>query len=141
MPIASGVSIAAYFEAFGACGKAFSPFIALFVAMVISPLFAVLIKGRDHLARPDGLDEPLLDADGLPSAAVPTCAVCATDFERPGMAARPFHRGAICSLCRSLEKDCRDSCKRGAGAAGPAALGLPTVRTGDGPAHGGRVTG
>ncbi|MGW2953192.1 hypothetical protein [Streptomyces eurythermus] len=107
MPIASGVSIAAYFEAFGACGKAFSPFIALFVAMVLSPLFAVVIKGRDHLARPDGLDEPLLDADGLPSAAVPTCAVCATDFERPGMAARPFHRGAICSLCRSLEKDCR----------------------------------
>ncbi|MEU3958045.1 hypothetical protein AB0F45_38290 [Streptomyces achromogenes] len=128
MLIASGVSIAAYFEAFGAYGKAFSPFIALFLAMALSPLFAVLTKGRYYLARPDTLDEPLLGADGLPSAAVLTCAVCATDFERPDMAGCPFHQGPVCSLCCSLEKDCHDSCKRGAGAPGPVALGLPAVR-------------
>ncbi|GAA2237207.1 hypothetical protein GCM10010360_72960 [Streptomyces nogalater] len=142
MLIASGVSIAAYFDAFGAYGKAFSPFIALFLAMALSPLFAVLTRGRYYLARPDGLDEPLLGADGLLSAAVLTCTVCATGFERPDMAGCPFHQGPVCSLCCSLEKDCHDSCKRGAGAPGPVALGLPTVRTGDGPAPGvaGRVT-
>ncbi|MGJ5749600.1 purine-cytosine permease-like protein [Streptomyces puniciscabiei] len=127
MLIASAVSIAAYFDAFG---KAFSPFIALFLAMVLSPLFAVLTKGKYYIARADVLDEPLLGPDGLPSAATLTCSVCATGFERPDMAGCPFHHGAICSLCCSLEKDCHDTCKAG-GAAGPVALGLPAVRAQD----------
>jgi hypothetical protein len=32
------------------------------------------------------------------------------------MAACPFHNGAICSLCCSLEKNCHDVCKVEAGA-------------------------
>ncbi|MFJ8490127.1 hypothetical protein ACIRBZ_17465 [Streptomyces sp. NPDC094038] len=126
MLIASAVSIAAYFNAFGAYGKAYSPFIALFLAMVLSPLFAVLTKGKYYIARVDDLEEPLLGADGLPSAATLTCTVCATDFERPDVANCPFHSGAICSLCCSLEKDCHDSCK-----SGPVALAMPTVRSAD----------
>lgn len=66
MLIASAVSIAAYFKAFGDYGKAYSPFIALFLAMVLSPLFAYLTKGKYYIARLDDLEEPLLDADGLP---------------------------------------------------------------------------
>ncbi|MCE0448115.1 hypothetical protein LT493_43555 [Streptomyces tricolor] len=52
MLIASAVSVAAYFEAFGAYGKAFSPFLALFLAMALSPLLAVLTRGP-LLHRPD----------------------------------------------------------------------------------------
>ncbi|MFF4291850.1 hypothetical protein ACFY0R_42265, partial [Streptomyces sp. NPDC001633] len=126
MLIASAVSIAAYFNAFGAYGKAYSPFIALFLAMVLSPLFAVLTKGKYYIARVDDLEEPLLGPDGLPSAVTLTCTVCATDFERPDVAGCPFHSGAICSLCCSLEKDCHDSCKTG-----PVALAMPTVRSAD----------
>jgi hypothetical protein len=130
MLIASAVSIAAYFNAFGDYGKAYSPFIALFLAMVLSPLFAVLTKGKYYIARVDDLEEPLLGTDGLPSAVTLTCTVCTTDFERPDVANCPFHSGAICSLCCSLEKDCHDSCKSGAGT-GPVALAMPTVRSAD----------
>ncbi|WP_035844190.1 purine-cytosine permease family protein [Kitasatospora azatica] len=126
MLIASAISIAAYFNAFGDYGKAFSPFIALFIAMVLSPLLAVLTKGKYYIARTDDQDEPLFLENGLLSATILTCTVCTEDFERPDIAGCPFHAGAICSLCCSLEKDCHDSCKQPAGT-GPVHLGLPTV--------------
>jgi purine-cytosine permease-like protein len=129
MLAASAVSIVAYFGAFGSYGKAFSPFIALFLAMALSPLLAVLTKGRYYIARTDDLDEPLIGADGLLSAATLTCTVCAEDFERPDIAGCPFHQGAICSLCCSLEKDCHDSCKKGGAGTGPVDLALPTLRS------------
>jgi purine-cytosine permease-like protein len=131
MLIASAVSIAAYFEAFGDYGKAYSPFIALFLAMVLSPLFAYLTKGKYYIARLDDLAEPLLDADGYPSAVILNCTVCTTDFERPDVANCPFHSGPICSLCCSLEKDCHDSCKSAPGATGPVDLSMPAVRAAD----------
>ncbi|WTJ96506.1 hypothetical protein OG607_10205 [Streptomyces sp. NBC_01537] len=127
MLVASAVSIAAYFNAFGDYGKAFSPFIALFIAMALSPLLAYLTKGKYYIARTDDQDEPLFLEDGLLSAVTLTCAVCAEEFERPDMAGCPFHSGAICSLCCSLEKDCHDSCKSGPGATGPVDLAMPTV--------------
>jgi hypothetical protein len=34
-----------------------------------------------------------------------------TEFERPDMASCPFHQGAVCSLCCSLDKQCHDMCK------------------------------
>jgi hypothetical protein len=125
MLIASAISIIAYFNAFGSYGKAFSPFIALFIAMALSPLFALLTKGKYYIARTDDQDEPLFLEDGLLSDAILTCAVCAEDFERPDMAGCPFHLGAICSLCCSLEKDCHDSCK--SPASGPVDLAMPAV--------------
>jgi purine-cytosine permease-like protein len=131
MLIASAVSIAAYFDAFGDYAKAYSPFIALFLAMVLSPLFAYLTKGKYYIARLDDLAEPLLDADGLPSAVILNCTVCTTDFERPDVANCPFHSGPICSLCCSLEKDCHDSCKSAPGATGPVDLAMPAVRSAD----------
>jgi hypothetical protein len=120
------VSIAAYFHAFGAYGKAFSPFIALAVAMVLSPLFAVLTKGRYYIARLDEQEEPLFRADGLLSDVTLACVVCEEEFERPDVAGCPFHTGTICSLCCSLDKNCHDACK--SAAPGPVALGLPSVR-------------
>jgi hypothetical protein len=97
--------------------------------MALSPLLAVLTKGRYYIARTDDLDEPLIGADGLLSAATLTCTVCAEDFERPDIAGCPFHQGAICSLCCSLEKDCHDSCKKGGAGTGPVDLALPTLRS------------
>jgi len=126
MLVASAVSIVAYFDAFGAYAKAFSPLIALGIAMVLSPVLAYATKGKYYIARVDELDEPLL-VDGLPSAAELTCSVCADAFERPDMASCPFHQGPVCSLCCSLEASCHDACKKAG--AGPVELGMPVAAT------------
>jgi purine-cytosine permease-like protein len=114
MLIASVVSIAAYFDVFGAYAKAFSPLIALVIAMAATPLLALATRGKYYIARPDDLAAP----DGEL-----TCVVCGDTFERPDMATCPHHDGAICSLCCSLEKKCHDSCKK-AGQDGPVSLAL-----------------
>src|SRR3954453_17257037 len=111
MLIASVVSILAFYNWFGEYPQAFSPFIAIGLAFVLSPLFAVLTKGKYYIARPDTLDTPML-VDGQLSAEVLTCTVCQIDFERPDVAGCPFHAGAICSLCCSLDKQCHDMCKQ-----------------------------
>ena len=128
MLIASAISIAAYFGAFGDYAAAYSPFIALVLAMILSPLFALVTKGKYYIARTDDLPEPLFGADGRLSAATLRCVVCSEEFERPDVAGCPHHQGAICSLCCSLEKDCHDSCKTTSGA-GPVDLATPTVRS------------
>ncbi len=138
MLIASAVSIAAYFGAFGAYGKAFSPFVALVLAMVLSPLFAVVTKGRYYIARVDDLGESHMVAAHMAEVHMGEphmsdtpitldCTVCDTAFERPDMAHCPFHQGTVCSLCCSLEKDCHDRCKS-EGTGGPVELAAPTLR-------------
>jgi hypothetical protein len=122
MLVASAVSIAAYYNAFGAYAKAFSPLIALGIGIVLSLVLAYATKGRYYIARTDEMDARLI-VDGQLSAATLTCTVCADTFERPDMAGCPFHEGAICSLCRSLEKDCQNACKK----TGPVDLGIPAV--------------
>ncbi len=125
MMIASVVSIVAYYNAFGPDAKAFSPLIALVIAMVLSPLLAWATKGKYYIARPDELHPPMITEEGLLSAAELDCVTCGDAFERPDMAACPHHEGTICSLCCSLEKACHDSCKKPA--SGPVSLGMPTV--------------
>jgi purine-cytosine permease-like protein len=124
MLVGSAVSITAFFGAFGELAKAFSPFIAIALAFVLSPVIAIATKGRYYLARTDELEEPLFTDGRLLSAASLTCVVCDTAYERPDMAACPFHDGPICSLCCSLDGTCHDMCK----SAGPADLGMPGVR-------------
>jgi purine-cytosine permease-like protein len=145
MLIASVVSIAAYFDVFGAYAKAFSPLIALVIAMAATPLLALATRGKYYIARPDDLaaadgeltaraGEAGARAGGLTARAEElaalavraselTCVVCGDTFERPDMATCPHHDGAICSLCCSLEKKCHDSCKK-AGQDGPVSLAL-----------------
>ena len=115
MMVASAVSISAFFGAFGALARAYSPFLALAIAFVLSPVICVLTRGRYYLARPDDLDPPLKDPDGALSTVVLECTSCGTGFERPDMASCPFHGGAICSLCCSLETRCGEMCKQPAG--------------------------
>ena len=127
MLIASAVSIAAYFNAFGAYAKAFSPLIALAIALVLSPILAYATKGKYYIARVDELDE-LLIVDGQLSAVELTCSVCSDAFERPDMASCPFHQGPICSLCCSLEAACHDACKKSETVTtGPVELGMPAA--------------
>lgn len=106
MAIASVISILAFYSAFGDALKAYSPFLALAIAMVLSPLLAGITKGKYYIARESSFDE---QSDG--SGTELMCVMCEQRFEAPDMAHCPFHSGAICSLCCTLERSCHDICK------------------------------
>lgn len=75
------------------------------IAFVLTPLIAVVTKGRYYLRRADdGIAEPLLDADGNPSALTLDCHVCHQTYERPDLAACATHDAVVCSLCLSTDK-------------------------------------
>ncbi|MFJ3622692.1 purine-cytosine permease family protein [Streptomyces iakyrus] len=102
---ASGLSIAMYFHALGDTLQPYSPVAAAVIAFVLTPLMAVVTKGRYYLRRTDdGIAEPLLDDDGNPSAVAYTCHVCRQQFERPDVAACRTHDAVVCSLCLSTDK-------------------------------------
>lgn len=122
MLIASAVSILAFFNVFGPLAQAYSPFIAIVLAFVLSPVLAVATRGRYYIARKDELSPPLFE-NGMLSDALMVCKSCGDEFERPDMVSCPFHAGALCSLCCSLESACHDICK-----SEPTDLGMPAVR-------------
>jgi len=109
MTIASIISILAFYHAFGAALAAYSPFLALGIAMVLSPLLAIATKGKYYIARENTLGGEDPGEGG--TATQLECVVCGQSYELPDMAGCPFHEGAICSLCCSLEKTCHDVCK------------------------------
>lgn len=86
--LAGGASIAIYFGAFGAAVQPFSPLFAVGIAMVVTPLMAVITQGRYYLRRTDdGIDLPMFDEDGNPSGETLECSVTGMEFERPDMIA------------------------------------------------------
>ncbi|MFC9682507.1 purine-cytosine permease family protein [Streptomyces sp. NPDC056948] len=102
---ASGLSIAMYFHALGDALQPYSPVAAAVIAFVLTPLMAVVTKGKYYLRRTDdGITEPLLDEDGNPSAVTYECHVCRQQFERPDVAACRTHDAVVCSLCLSTDK-------------------------------------
>ncbi|CAM5346701.1 Allantoin permease OS=Streptomyces griseus subsp. griseus (strain JCM 4626 / NBRC) OX=455632 GN=SGR_1157 PE=4 SV=1 [Streptomyces griseus subsp. griseus] len=102
---ASGLSIAMYFHAFGDTLQPYSPVAAVVIAFVLTPVMAVVTRGRYYLRRSDdGIPVPLLDAEGNPSAVTYDCHVCRQTFERPDLAACPAHDAVVCSLCLSTDK-------------------------------------
>ncbi|MFD3818203.1 purine-cytosine permease family protein [Streptomyces rubiginosohelvolus] len=102
---ASGLSIAMYFHAFGDTVQPYSPVAAVVIAFVLTPVMAVVTRGRYYLRRTDdGIPVPLLDAEGNPSAVTYDCHVCRQTFERPDLAACPAHDAMVCSLCLSTDK-------------------------------------
>ncbi|WP_328417171.1 allantoin permease [Streptomyces violaceus] len=102
---ASGLSIAMYFHALGGTLQPYSPVAAALIAFVLTPLMAVVTKGKYYLRRTDdGITEPLLDEDGNPSAVTYECHVCRQQFERPDVAACQTHDAVVCSLCLSTDK-------------------------------------
>ena len=104
--IASTLSIIAFSGWFGPWAEAFSAFIALGSAFITAPLIAWLTKGRYYIARtPDQMgDKKIL-----------RCVVCENDYETEDMALCPAYRGAICSLCCTLDARCHDMCRPEAG--------------------------
>ncbi|HTJ27124.1 MAG TPA: hypothetical protein VMA36_13275 [Candidatus Limnocylindria bacterium] len=105
MVVASAISIVAFFGLLGPVLQAFSTFVALGVAFVLSPILAVVTKGKYYIARPDS-SGAVVAPEG-----VAECTQCSFSYEKPDMAHCPFNAGAICSLCCSLESSCHDSCK------------------------------
>ena len=101
MGVAAVVAGVAYAGLMGPWAAAFAPFIALLLAMAISPLLAWATRGRWYLARPSD----------KPAKAMLTCVVCENRFEQADMAACPAYGAPICSLCCSLDSRCNDRCK------------------------------
>lgn len=101
---ASALSIAMYFHGLGDTLQPYSPVAAAVIAFVLTPLMAIVTKGRYYLRRADdGIDEPMLDAEGNPSAVTYDCHVCHQPFERPDLAACATHDAVVCSLCLSTD--------------------------------------
>ncbi|MFJ9945325.1 purine-cytosine permease family protein [Streptomyces erythrochromogenes] len=102
---ASGLSIAMYFHLLGDALQPYSPVAAAVIAFVLTPLMAVVTKGRYYLRRTDdGIAEPMLDGDGNPSGVTLDCHVCDRSYERPDLTACVTHEAVVCSLCLSTDK-------------------------------------
>jgi purine-cytosine permease-like protein len=110
MLLSAGISIAIFFGVFGAAVQPYSPIFAVGLALVATPLLAIVTKGRYYLRRTDdGIDLPMLDEDGNPSDVKLLCHVTGIEFERPDMmlSAEPGPEGQrqyISSLSLSTDK-------------------------------------
>ncbi|MDH0866752.1 ATP-binding protein [Mitsuaria sp. GD03876] len=130
MALASVLSVAAHLGVMGPMAQAWSAAIAMVTALVASPLIAWATEGRYYLARPAGEFGGVGEVDpgelgpGEPgtgkfggasgeaaAVAVHRCVICERDYEGPDMAHCPAYRGAICSLCCTLDARCGDLCK------------------------------
>ncbi len=105
MVIASLASMAAFLGVFGSEFQAYSCFLALGLGFVLSPAIAFITKGKYYLAR-----ENVHFQNADPYQTI-ECSICTVEYEPEDMAYCPFYDGPICSLCCSLDANCRDSCK------------------------------
>ena len=105
MVVASTVSIIAYFGAFGEFLDAWSPFLAITIAMVLSPLLSLAFGQKVYLARTPTVEPAERSTEQI------QCSVCLEHYEKPDIISCPFHASAICSLCCTLEKSCNSVCK------------------------------
>lgn len=86
--LSAGISIAMFFGAFGSAVQPFSPIFAVIIAVLATPLMAIITKGKYYLRRTDdGIDLPMLDEEGNPSDVLLRCHVSGIEFERPDMIA------------------------------------------------------
>ena len=119
MLLATGVALVAHAGCLGDMLAAWSPFVALVVAMVMAPLLAWATRGRFYLARkPTSPWQP---------GEMVRCSVCENLFESEDMATCPAYDAPICSLCCTLESRCHDRCKSRSRAAEQVSDGLTAV--------------
>ena len=104
MAIASVISILSFIGIFGEIAQSYSSVIAMFLALVLSPLIAWITDGKYYIARQNRLHE--LDNTHH------ICKICDIEYEKEDMAYCPFHDAKICSLCCSLDSTCYDHCKK-----------------------------
>ncbi|HEY9850872.1 MAG TPA: ATP-binding protein [Leptolyngbyaceae cyanobacterium] len=105
MAIGSVVAIVCFLGVFGNYAQAYSPFVALILAFMMSPAIALITKGKYYIAR-ENLYSHIKD-DNL----LVTCCICQQEYETADTAHCPVYEGPICSLCCSLDAHCHDSCK------------------------------
>jgi signal transduction histidine kinase/CheY-like chemotaxis protein/purine-cytosine permease-like protein len=103
MGAASVLSVAAFLGVFGFELQAFSSFIAMITAFILTPLIAWATKGKYYLAR----TPYQFSADKKKE----TCSVCEREYEIEDVAHCTAYQGPICSLCCCLDARCHDSCK------------------------------
>ena len=106
MIIASIIGILCYTGAFDDWAKAMSHFITLAIAFIVSPLIAILTRGKYYIAR----EATLVVSDQQQHR----CKLCDNVFETEDMTTCPAYHGTICSLCCSIDAHCHDQCKVGA---------------------------
>jgi len=106
MLIASVLGVVCYLGVFGPIAKAFSPYIALVSAFVISPIIAFITQGNYYIAR-SSMMEPTSEKKG-------DCIICENKYEIEDLTQCPVNGGVICSLCCTLDARCHDQCKEGA---------------------------
>ena len=104
MTVASIVSTIAFSGVLGEYAQAYSWLIAAALAFVLAPAIAWWTGGRYYIARKSFF--PI----HTPHTLV-TCSVCNQEYAQADSAHCPYHSGAICSLCCTLESNCKDSCK------------------------------
>ena len=103
MGIASVVSILAFIGLFGDIAQSYSAFIAMVIAIVLSPLIAYITKGKYYIARENSI--------ALSSQTHYNCEICNHSYEKDDMVFCPLNAAPICSLCCSLNSLCHDECK------------------------------
>ncbi len=101
--VASLVSSVAFAGFMGEVAQAYAWLIAAVLSFVISPIMAWLTGGKYYIAR-----QPHYP---LHSNQLVRCSVCEQEYAEADSAYCPFHQGAICSLCCTLESNCKDICK------------------------------
>jgi len=101
--LSGGIAMLAHAGFMGEAVAAWSPFVALGVAMLLSPLLAWATGGRYYLARDRHT--------GWKPGQLVKCSVCENHFESEDMATCPAYDAPICSLCCTLESRCHDRCK------------------------------
>jgi len=101
---ASVISILAYVGLFGVYPKAFSAFIALGLAFVLTPAIAYFSSGKHYLVR---------NRKEKNRKSHNKCSICENEFEHDDIAYCPAYAGSICSLCCTLDARCLDACKPG----------------------------
>lgn len=116
MILAVAAGFAAHINLFGDVIQALSPYVALGVAFVSSPVIAALTRGRFYIARGPH--------QGWRGSVSIRCCICEYKFEPEDMAMCPAYSGPICSLCCSLDARCHDVCKQDAPYGGQLLSGL-----------------
>ncbi|SHE20481.1 diguanylate cyclase domain-containing protein [methanotrophic endosymbiont of Bathymodiolus puteoserpentis (Logatchev)] len=103
MLISAFVSILAFGGLFGDYAQAYSWLFAMLLSLILSPLIAIITKGKYYIARDN---KHFISSDTLVA-----CEVCEQHYAETDMAHCPSHEVPICSLCCTLESSCRDQCK------------------------------
>ncbi|WP_083917460.1 ATP-binding protein [Leeia oryzae] len=103
MVVASVISTIAFSGLLGSYAQAYSWLIAAAIATVLAPIMAWVTKGKYYIARSSHYQAR--------SNALVTCGICDHHYVEADAAYCPYHKVTICSLCCTLEPNCKDVCK------------------------------